>query len=190
LGSLGFASAKFPAQVIKTEAKTYTYSHYREVIILKFGDIVIAVASIIVIIVLISFPLMLVLTPALGEYNAFELSGFVAFILSPIIVGYIFAKQIREEDRTKTILKIAVLVAVLAMFTVLIEDAIVEWAPYYRAEYLKVNPTATPTAFDWYNIQLSALSTEVFAAVALMLAFTFIGLYIGSQLKRPAQSQK
>ena len=145
-------------------------------------------ASIIVICVLISYPLMLVLTPALGEYNAFELSGFVVFILGPIITGYIFAKQIREEDRTKTILKIAVLVAFIAMFMVLIDDAVVEWAPYYKAEYLKANPTATPTAFEWYNIQLAALGMETFAAVALMLAFTFIGLYIGSTLKKTTKT--
>jgi hypothetical protein len=155
---------------------------------LKFGDIIIAVASIIVICVLISFPLMLVLTPAVGSYNAFELSGFVVFILSPIIVGYIFAKQIWEENRTKTILKIAVLVAFIAMFMGLIDSAVVEWAPYTRAEYLTLNPTATPTAFEWYNIQLAALNMEGFATVALMLVFTFIGLYIGSQLKKPTKT--
>lgn len=131
---------------------------------------------------------MLALTPALGEYNAFEVSGFVVFILGPIIVGYIFARQIREEDRTKTILKIAVLVAFISMFMVLMDDAVVEWAPYYRAEYLKANPTATPTAFEWYNIQLAGLSMEGFAAAALMLVFTFVGLYIGSMLKRTARA--
>jgi len=131
---------------------------------------------------------MLALTPALGEYNAFEISGFAVFILGPIITGYIFAKQIREEDRTKTILKIAVLVAFIAMFMVLLDDAVVEWAPYYRAEYLKANPTATPTAYEWYNIQLAALSMEGFAAAALMLIFTFIGLYIGSTLKRSTKT--
>jgi len=131
---------------------------------------------------------MLLLTPAIGEYNAFELSGIVVFLLGPIITGYIYAKQIREEDRTKTILKIAVLVAFIAMFMVLIEDAVVEWAPYYRAEYLKANPTANPSAFDWYNIQLAALSMEGFGAAALMLIFTFIGLYIGSQLKKPTKT--
>jgi len=158
------------------------------VIKLKFEDIIIAAASIIVICVLISYPLMLVLTPAIGEYNAFELSGFVVFILGPIITGYIFAKQIREENRTKTILKIAVLVAFIAMFMVLSDDAVVEWAPYYRAEYLKANPTATPTAFEWYNIQLAALSMETFSAVAAMLIFTFIGLYIGTMLKKPTKT--
>jgi hypothetical protein len=158
------------------------------VITLKFGDIIIATASIIVICVLISYPLMLALTPALGEYKAFELSGFVVFFLGPIITGYIFAKQIREENRTRTILKIAVLVAFIAMFMVLIDDAVVEWAPYYKAEYLKTNPTATPTAYEWYNIQLAALNMESFAAAALMLAFTFIGLYIGSTIRKPAKT--
>lgn len=127
---------------------------------------------------------MLALTPALGSYNAFELSGFVVFLLGPIITGYIYAKQIREESRTRTILKIAVLVAFVAMFMVLFDDAVVEWAPYYRAEYLRTNPTATPTEFEWYNIQLSALTAETFAAAAAMLVFTFIGLYIGSTLKK------
>jgi amino acid transporter len=131
---------------------------------------------------------MLLLTPALGEYNAFEFSGFVVFFLGPIIIGYIFAKQIREENRTKTILKIAVLVAFIAMFMVLMDDAVVEWAPYYKTEYLKANPTATPTAFEWYNIQLAALTMETFAAAALMLAFTFIGLYIGSTLKKTTKT--
>ena len=132
---------------------------------------------------------MLALTPALGEYNAFELSGFVVFFLGPVITGYIYAKQIREENRTKTILKIAVLVAFVALFMVLIEDAVVEWAPYYKAEYLKANPTATPTPSEWYNIQLAALSMEGFTAAAVMLAFTFIGLYIGSTLKRPTKTK-
>lgn len=131
---------------------------------------------------------MLALTPALGSYNAFELSGFVVFLLGPIITGYIYAKQIREESRTRTILKIAVLVAFVAMFMVLFDDAVVEWAPYYRAEYLKTNPTATPTEFEWYNIQLSALTAETFAATAAMLAFTFIGLYIGSTLKKTTKT--
>jgi len=131
---------------------------------------------------------MLLLTPALGEYTAFETSGFVAFILGPIIVGYIYAKQIREENRTRTVLKIAVLVAFAAMFMVLLDDAAVEWAPYYRAEYLKTHPTAQPTAFEWYNIQLAGLTMETFAAAAAMLIFTFIGLYIGSQLKKTTKT--
>ncbi len=138
--------------------------------------------------VLLSYPISLLLSLATSAYNAFEISGFIVFILGPIITGYIYAKQIKEENRMKTILKIAVLVAFIAMFMVLLDDAAVEWAPYYKAEYLKANPTATPTEFEWYNIQLAALSMEVFITVALMLAFTFIGLYIGSMLKKTTKT--
>jgi len=138
--------------------------------------------------VAISFLLTLGLAPVIGAYNAFELSAFVSLFAGPIIAGYLYAQKIREENRTRTIANIDVIFAVLAMFMVLIEDAVVEWAPYYRAEYPKVNSTATPTAFDWYNIQLSVLSQEVFLAVVLTLAFTFIGLYIGSVLKKPKRT--
>lgn len=83
---------------------------------------------------------------------------------------------------------IAVLFAVLAMFMVLIEDAVVEWAPYIRADCLKANPAAAPSAFDWYNIQLSTPSSEVFLTVLLTFVITFIGLYIGSMLKKPTKT--
>jgi hypothetical protein len=73
---------------------------------------------------------------------------------------------------------------------VLVEDSIAEWTPYIRAEYLKANPTTAPSAFDWYNIELSALSQEVFLTIVLTFALTFIGLYIGSMLKKTAKSQK
>jgi len=81
------------------------YSHHKEVIILKFGDMVIAVASILIIFILLLFPLTLVFTPALGNYAGYELSAFVSFILSAIIVGYIYTQKIWEENRTKTIAK-------------------------------------------------------------------------------------
>jgi hypothetical protein len=129
-----------------------------------------------------------VLTPALGSYNAFELSTFVSLFFSPIIVGYLCAQKIREENRTRTIANIAVLFAVLAMFMVLIEDTVVEWAPYISADYLKANPAATPSAFDWYNIQLSTLSSEVFLTVLLTFVITSIGLYIGSMLKKTTKT--
>jgi len=151
---------------------------------------VIAVAWLTLFFIVIAFLLTLALTPALGSYNAFELSSFVALFLSPIIVGYLCAQNIWEEKRTRTIADIAVLFAVLAMFMVLAEDSIVEWTPYTRAEYLRTNPTASPSALDWLNIELSALSQEMFLVIVLAFAITFIGLYIGSMLKRPVKSQK
>jgi len=156
--------------------------------ILKFGDIIIAVASLVVLVILISFPLTLVLTPALGNLGGFMLSAIIAFLLSAIIVGYIFAQNIWEENRTKTIAKIAILFTVLAISLIITEMATVEWAPMFRAEYLKANPTATPSAFDWYYIQRLQLIAEDFILVVFMFALSFIGLYISSMLKKPAKT--
>jgi len=158
------------------------------VINLKFGDVVTAVASLTIIVILIYFPLTLVLTPALGNYEGFELSAFIAFPISAIIVGYIFAQNIWEENRTKTIAKISVLFTVLAMSLIIMENATVEWVPMFRAEYLKANPTADPSAFDWYYIQRLQLIAEDFMLAVFMFALSFIGLYIGSMLKKPTKS--
>lgn len=157
-------------------------------IILKFGDVVTAVASLAVIGMLILLPLVFVLTLALGNFGGFMLGVVVSFLLSAVIVGYICTQKIWEENRTKTIAQITVLFTVLVVSVSLVENATVEWAPYIRAEYLKANPTATPSASDWYYIERLELIAEDFIVVVLMLAITFIGLYIGSMLKKPTKS--
>jgi len=158
------------------------------VITLKFGDIITAVASLAIIFILILYPLTLVFAPSLGNYQAFELGSFVSFILTTIIVGYIFAPKIREENRTKTIAKITILFAVFMIFMVYMELAVTEWTPMIKEEYMKANPTATPSASEWYYIQALRLTGEKFLILVLMLVVTFGGLYIGSMLKKPATS--
>ena len=160
----------------------------KEVIILKFSDMIIAIASLAVIAVLILFPLTLVLTPALGNYTGYEISAVIAFILSPIIVGYIFTQKIWEENRTKTIAQITVLFTVLVVPIAIMEYTATDWAAAIRENYTAANPTATPSDFDWFMIETLALASEKFAVAVLILALTFIGLYIGSMLKKPAKS--
>jgi hypothetical protein len=159
------------------------------VIILKFGDIIIAVASLTIIAVLIMFPLTLAFTPALGNFGAFMLSAVVAFLVSAIIVGYIFTLRIWEDNRTRTIAKIAVLFTLLVMVAVLIENAAsADWTPMVREDYLKANPGASPSTSDWYYIERLALVQDDFINVVLLFAIAFIGLYIGSILKKPART--
>jgi len=163
------------------------YSHFKEVITLKFGDVITAVASLTIILILF-FPLGLVLTAALGNAG-FELGAFVSAFLSTIIVGYIYAQKIWEENRTKTIAQIAVLFTVLIMFMGTMESAATaDWTPKIKEEYMKANPAATPSVSDWYYIEKFFLTLQNFLVVILVLAITFIGLYIGSTLKKPARS--
>jgi len=148
---------------------------------------IIAVAST-VIIIFIFFPLGLVLTAALGNVG-FELGAFVSGFLSTIIVGYIYAQKIWEENRTKTIAQIAVLFTVLIMFMGIMESAATaDWTPKIKEEYMASNPTATPSASDWYYIEKFFLTLQNFIVVVLVLALSFIGLYIGSMLKKPTKT--
>jgi hypothetical protein len=159
------------------------------VIILKFGDIIIAVASLTIIAVLIMFPLTLAFTPTIGNFGGFMLSAVIAFLVSAIIVGYIFTLRIWEENRTRTIAKIAALFTLLVMVAVLIENAAsADWTPMVRENYLKANPGASPSTSDWYYIERLALVQDDFINVVLMFAIAFIGLYIGSILKKPART--
>jgi len=147
------------------------------------------VASLTIIAVLIMFPLTLVFTPALGNSGGFPLSAVIAFLLSAITVGYIFTQNIWEENRTKTIAKITILFTLLVTVLVLIENAASgDWTPMIKEEYMKANPTATPSTTDWYYIERLAIIQDDFIDVVLMLAITFSGLYIGSTLKKPTKT--
>jgi hypothetical protein len=117
------------------------------------------------------------------------LSAVIAFLLSAIIIGYIFTQKIWEENRTKTIAKTTVLFTLLVMILVLIENAASsDWTPMIRENYLNANPTATPSTSDWYYIERLAIIQDDFIDVILILALTFIGLYIGSMLKKPTKT--
>ena len=64
---------------------------------LRFGDVLTAVASLFLITVLFSYPLEIVLIPALGFYLGPTLGALGSVLISSLIVGYIFARKIFEE---------------------------------------------------------------------------------------------
>jgi len=154
---------------------------------LKFGDVVTAVASSAVIMVLIHFPLMIALIPALGSYWGINVSAIISVLLSALIVGYVFAGKIWEESRMEAIAKIVVLAAVLMAFDVVIGNAAMEWTPVVREAYLEANPGASLSPFEWYVVEGVYLGSQVFLNVVIVLALGFIGLYVGSMFKRPAK---
>jgi len=158
---------------------------------LRFGDVVTCVASLAVIMVLIHFPLLMVLVPALGFYWGLNVSAIISVFLSALIGGYIFAGKIWEEARMEAIAKITVLAAVLMMFAVVMESAaLADWAPAVKEAYQEANPTATLSTFEWYAVESMWLSTQVVLNVVIVLALGFIGLYVGSMLRKPVKSQK
>jgi len=151
---------------------------------LRFEDIVMCVASIAVIFTLILFPLDMVLVSALG-LNWIQLSLIVSFFLSALIGGYIFARKLWEARR-EAITKITVLWAALNMLIGLIVPAgLADWGQKAKEEYLTMNPGATLSAAGWVNWEIIVQDLVMFLNVGLALLLGFIGLYVGSMLRRP-----
>jgi hypothetical protein len=149
---------------------------------LKFGDIVTAVASIAVLMVLFSYPLGFVLDPQTwwGQWA----NSAISIFLSALIVGYIFAGKIWEEARIRAILRIVVLGAVLFIFYMTIRLSSADFISWVREAY----PHPEYSAADWYRLDGMVLGYNLFLNVVFLLAVSFIGLYVGSMLRKPKKS--
>jgi hypothetical protein len=149
---------------------------------LKFGDIVTAVASIAVLMVLFSYPLGLVLDPQTwwGQWA----NSAISILLSAMIVGYIFAGKIWEEARIRAILRIVILGAVLFIFYMTIRLSSADFISWVMEAY----PHPEYSAADWYRLDGMVLGYNLFLNVVFLLAVGFIGLYVGSMLRKPKKS--
>lgn len=154
---------------------------------MKFGDVVTAVASLVVVDVLILVPLDLVLVSAVGFYWGVNVSGVVSIFLAALITGYIFAGKIWEARR-EAIVKITVLTAALVMLFAMLLPALPAWSPSVREEFQKTFDTTTLSKSEWLGVEMMALSLNVFVNVVGTLVLGFIGLYVRSMLRRPAKN--
>jgi hypothetical protein len=156
---------------------------------LKFGDVVLAVASIDVIEIMIWYVLGAVLIPSVGSYWGLNTAGIVSMLIAALVVGYVLAGKIQEESRIRAVGKISVLSAWVIAVVEMISAAA---NPYYKDwidETLKnMYTTGAWTPTDWYVYGHLALMTFVVLNVVLALALTFIGLYIGSMLRKQRKS--
>lgn len=119
---------------------------------LEFGELVMAVATMAVLFALISFPIDAVFVSVLGR-GLYEVNVAVSFFLCSLIGGYIYAEKIWEA-RVKTIAKITVLWAALAMLLVYMDSSV-----FY-----------------------------MFLEVVMALVLGFMGLYVGTLLRKPKKS--
>ena len=149
---------------------------------MKFSDALMAAVSATVILVLLSFPLEAPFVVALGLDLGSLIGGIISFILTMVIVGYIFAEKI-WESRMKAITKILALFAFIIIFIVYLESAATDWKTLIKEAY----PTAT--TYELVGLQGLELAGEKFFFMVIVFVLGFIGLYIGSMLKRPAKSK-
>jgi len=153
---------------------------------LKFGDVVMSVATIAVISALIAVPFDMVFVSALGLAEGWPVSGIVTFFLSTLIGGYVFAGKIWEARR-EAIAKITVLWAALMMLVLGNFPAQADWGPWVKAQYQGQYGT-TLSAHDWVAWEGMYLDLVTFLWVVVALVAGFVGLYVGSMLRKPKKS--
>jgi len=155
---------------------------------LKFGDLLIPVASIAVISALIHAPFDFVFVAVLGLTSGPTVSTFVSFFVSALICGYIFAGKIREAKR-EAIAKITVLWAALVFLILQFKPAQAQWGLMVEEAYHGQYGTTLST-LEQVHWEIMYLDIFVFMFVALALVLSLIGLYGGSMLWKPETSQK
>ena len=151
---------------------------------MKFGDLALAVASLAVIFALIAFPLETVFVYALGLW-AYDVGVFLALFLSALIVGYVFAGKMWEARR-KAIAKLTVLwAAFLVVLAVIVPGGVADWGVKVKEEFIAGNPGTTLSTAEWVNVEMMFLDAFMCLLVALALVLSFVGLYVGSALRKP-----
>jgi hypothetical protein len=156
---------------------------------LRFGDVLTVVASLFLISVFGSYPLETVLIPTLGFYWGPTLGALGSVLISSLIVGYIFARKILE-GRKESIAKISVLFAVLMIFSIVINNAVLgeDFTQWVHETYQEANPTASLSTFEWYVIGGLFIGSQMFMNAITLVPLSFIGLYVGSMLRKPSKS--
>jgi len=123
----------------------------------------------------------MVLVPVLGCDWGPTVSSAVSFLLTALIVGYIFAGKIWEEARMEAIARITVLAGALMIFYVISVPSLADWAPAIKEVWW---------VGGWFTVESMVLARVIFINVVMVLVLGFIGLYVGSMLRKPVKSQK
>ena len=158
---------------------------------MKFSDVVTAVASLVVVELLVASVLNLALVP-MSSILGVDVAAIVSFLVSGLVVGYVFAGKIREESRMTSIGKVVVLGAVLVMFVALIGPGAIGHYKDMVDENLKstYSTWSSWTNTDWFAYEHMALLELPAVLVVFALVFGFIGLYVGSMRKPSAKTKE
>jgi hypothetical protein len=153
---------------------------------LKFGDVIIATASI----ALIARSLYAVLAVAFVPLNSNMTSDMLAYIIgllvASLIVGYVFSPRMHEESKVKAIGGVVVLSTFMLMVWLMLWFASPQGSLMFKDS---LNSMFNRTQWPDYDLEVySALAETVFTVVGLVVVF--IGLYLGSMHKPSSKTKE
>jgi len=155
---------------------------------LKFSDVIIATVSLVLLGLILNAFLMFGFISMNNDQLAAMLSTIIATLISSLVVGYVFALKIQEDSRIKAI----GVIDVLSAFTLLVFETI--WTcNYYGGEWFTedFNNVFKPPSSGWTNYAYAAHAALLISIIAILaLVVVFIGLYVGSMLRKPSAKTK
>ena len=155
---------------------------------LKFGDVITAVASLTVIALLLFSVFMAVIVPV-DPYLGIDVANILSILVASLIVGYVFAVKIQEGSRIGAIGRIVVLFSVVMMFAFMASVAVNPYMGAMMEEGLEsMFSTSGWETTDWLGYSQLVLVMMAAINVVFALVFGFIGLYVGSRLRKPRKS--
>jgi len=144
---------------------------------LKFSDLIIAAALLFVVGLVLNGVLFVPFAP-LKNYMSL-VAGVIAGLIVSIIVGYLFAVQIREESRLRAIGSIVLLATAGLMIFIVGWFANPLASPAVKDAMQSMFNTSGWTDYDWFGYMALVMALDIIVYVVV----NFVGLYVGSMLK-------
>jgi len=154
---------------------------------LKFGDIITAVASLAVIYIVLDFALFAVVINV-NTYWGPDISTIVSVLVASLIVGYMFAGKIKEDSKIGAIGRIVVLSTLVLTFYTMAYFANPYIGTSVQESLESMFSTSGWTTWDWVAYSQLLMAMVVVLTVVFDLVFGFVGLYVGSMLRKPKKS--
>jgi len=156
---------------------------------LKFGEVVVAVASLAVVYILVYSVLGIALVPMISGWGL-DVAFAVSVLVSSLIVGYFFAGKIQEESKMASIGKIVVLFAFVIMLLALMGSGVGHSSAMIDENLQNMYDTSSWTNTDWVAHEMMAVVLIASMNIVLALALGFVGLYLGSMRKPSAKTKE
>jgi general stress protein CsbA len=151
---------------------------------LKFGDVIVATASLVLIGIMLETVLRVAFIPVGSAIASEMLAWIIALLVTSLIVGYVFALKMQEQSRIKAIGKILVLSTLAVLLITMAWYAQPEANAYHRDNMVSMFNTSGFTNADWYAYSALLITMDM----VIVAVFNFIGLYVGSLLKKPKKT--
>ena len=144
---------------------------------MKFSDVIMAAALLFVVGIVLTGILFVPFASLKGLMSL--VAGIIAGLIVSIIVGYLFAVQIREESRLRAIASIILLATAGVLIFAVGWFANPLVSPAIQDAMQSMFNTSGWTYYDWFAYTAVVMALDIIVFVVA----SFVGLYVGSMLK-------